>query len=323
MWPGEDVEAWIARAVGSRDVAVEVVRDRPWGKVARVTTRDGVLFFKEPAAGGRHESVVVSDIDERWPGLVPDVVAAEHDRGWLLMHDHGEPMWNSLDPREQVAVLERIVPRYAQMQRASRELTGRWLSAGTPDRRAERLPELVDDLVAGRSWLGALGVDRSVVPLAELTRVCDALAATTFAAAIDHSDMHGGNVLAGRGSQRLVDWGDSCISHPFASLFVVYQHAVATLPAGEQRGAALRLREAYLQAWKDEASPDELRAAFAKAIWLGYAIRALNFVHMMGEDQAAECRTDVARFLTRWFDKRTLLDDPDELVVAVAGQTEI
>ena len=66
----------------------------------------------------------------------------------------------------------------------------------------------------------------------------------------------------------------------------------------------------------------ELREAFAFATWLGYPIRALNFVHMMGEADFAECRKDVAQFLVRWTEMRALLADPDELVAAVADQTE-
>jgi hypothetical protein len=316
-----EVEDFVVEAVGPR-AELEIIRERAWGVIVRVTTPDRVLYFKEPAAAGRHESVIVDDLAKGWPGLAPDVVAAEHERGWLLMHDHGEPMRGVVAPEDQIAVVEEILPRYAQMQRESRPFAGRWMKAGAPDRRVERLPELLDDLVSGRSRIEA-------VPLTTEQRalVDDAVRELTDAthmnlAGIDHSDMHDNNVLIGHGSPRVIDWGDSCISHPFASLFVVYQHVVARSPANGRRDAALRLRDAYLEPWSGEASSGELRRAFAFGTWLGYPIRALNFVHMMGEADFDQCRGDVAQFLARWVEMRPLLSDPDELVVAVANQTE-
>ena len=321
-----DVRSWIVEKTRA-DVDIEIVRERAWGVIVRATTADNVLFFKEPGPGGRHESVVVEDIAMRSPGLVPDIVAADHERSWLLMHDHGSPMWDSLAPEDQVAILEHVLPRYAEMQRTSRVLLDRWSVAGTPDRGIERLPALVDELLAGDAWIGTLPLtseQRSAIETTQrdLTRICEELRATSFASAIEHSDMHGGNVLIGRGTPRVVDWGDSCISHPFASLFVVYQHAVARSPQDGRRRSALRLRDAYLEPWSADASVSDLRRAFAYATWLGYVIRALNFVHMMGEADAADCRKDVAQFLVRWSEKRTLLDDPDELIASIAEQTE-
>jgi hypothetical protein len=324
-WLGE-VRAWVVETTGP-DVELEIVRERAWGVIVRVTTTDGVLFFKEPGPNGRHESVVVDDIASGWPGLVPDVLAADLERSWLLMEDHGSPMWDSLSPGEQIALLEPLLLRYGAMQRGSRELLDRWMAAGVPDRRVERLPALVDELLAGSAWIGELPLTAEQRSAVEGTRrdlagVCGELAATTFATAIDHSDMHGGNVLIGRGTPRIIDWGDACVSHPFASLFVPFQHAVARSPQDARRRAALRLRDAYLEAWRDDAPVADLRAAFAHATWLGYPIRALNFVHQMGEADAEQCRKDVAQFLVRMSEKGALLGDPDELVAAIADQTE-
>jgi hypothetical protein len=320
-WLGE-VAAWIGELVGST-AELEVIRERAWGVIVRVTTPDGVLFFKEPAHAGRQESVIVEDISSRWPGLVPEVVAADHERGWLLMHDHGSPMRDAIAPDDQLAVFEEILPRYSEMQRELRPFIEQWIAAGAPDRRLEHLPSLVDDLAAGHTRIGAIPLSadqRALVDAAlrDLERIGDEFGM----AAIDHSDMHDNNVLTGRGAPRVIDWGDSCISHPFASLFVVYQHAVARSAAHGRRDAALRLRDVYLDAWTQDASVRELRTAFAFATWLGYPIRALNFVHMMGEADFADCRKDVAQFLVRWTEKRALLADPDELAAAVADQTE-
>jgi hypothetical protein len=319
LWLRE-VEDFVVEAVGPR-VSLEIIRERAWGVIVRVRTPDRVLFFKEPAFAGRHESVIVDDLSKGWPGLAPDVVAAEHERGWLLMEHHGKPMRGVVAPEEQIAVFEEVLPRYAQMQRESAPFADRWMKAGAPDRRVERLPGLVEELVGGRTRIGAIPLtsDQRAAIDASLG---DLTASPLHIAGIDHSDMHDNNVLIGRGSPRVIDWGDSCISHPFASLYVIFQHAVARSPESGRRDAALRLRDAYLEPWSEDATGAELRESFAYATWLGYVIRALNFVHMMGEADFDQCRDDVAQFLTRWSDKRLLLHDPDALVAAVADQTE-
>jgi hypothetical protein len=335
VWMTEGRDAWVAEltswitdAVGPPS-AVTCVRERIWGAVHRVDMPDRVLFFKAAGPGGRHEPVILADVAGRWPGLVPDVLAADLDRAWLLMEDHGTPMWDSIDPAEQVEIFGQILPHYAQMQRGSRGLVGRWIDAGTPDRRVARLPELLEGLLSGELWCDELPLDAddrraidATVPVFAI--VCAELGASPFADAIDHSDLHGGNILVGRGDPRLVDWGDSCITHPFASPFVIYQHAVAKLPAADRRAAAVHHRDAYLEAWDDDASPDELRRAFAHAIWLAHVVRALNFAHHLDDTgpDAAEWSRGIAQFLVRWQRHAALLDHPDDLIEAVASETE-
>jgi hypothetical protein len=325
----EDVQRWVSESVEAMDLGpkadITFFRERTWGAVARVETSQRLLFFKAQGVPARLEPALVSDLARHWPGLGPDVLAVDLQRAWLLLADHGTRMWDALDPAAQVDVLEQLIPRYARVQRESSGLIERWIAAGAPDRRVENIPKLLDRLLAGELW-GALPLEpahyhaiEAVVP--DLVRICDSLASMPFAAALDHCDLHGGNVLIGRGSPRLIDWGDACITHPFCSLFVAYQHAVAMMPPSDRRTAALRLRDVYLETWGDLAPATELRAAFAYATWLGYLIRALSFAYMLDPSDATG-RDDVAHFLIRWTGAHALLGRADELVEAVAGQTE-
>ena len=328
-----DVERWCAETLASLGLGplVDVTsgRERAWGAVARVTTSDRTLFFKAEGPGARHEPVIVSDIDGTWHGLGPDVLAADLDRAWLLMPDHGTPMWESVDAPGQVDIFEEIYPRYGLMQRGSRSSLDRWVDAGTPDRRVELLPRLFDGLLDGTLWRNELplGADERRTlddARATLEAICDELGASPFAAAIDHSDMHGGNILVSTSGARLVDWGDACVSHPFASVFVTYQHAVAKLPASERPDAVRRLRDAYLEPWGEDASRDELRRAFAQATWIAHLVRALNFAHQLDDagPDAAQWSSDIVQFLVRWQRHASLLDRPDALIEAVANETE-
>jgi hypothetical protein len=301
-------------------VDVTSIRERPWGAVLRVETSNRALFFKAEGPGARHEPVIVADIATTHSQLVPDLLAADLERGWLLMADHGAPMWASVDPAGEVDIWEQIFPMYADMQRVSAARIERWIDVSTPDRRLHLLPELVDELLA----TGDVPLDddahRAIdAALPDLARVCEELGAAEFSQSIDHSDMHGGNVLIGRGKPRLVDWGDACITHPFVSPFVTYQHAVAKLPASDRPAATLRLRDVYLEAWSEYAPAEELRDAFAKATWLGHLIRALNFAHQLDPKEWGDA---VVTFFIRWQQQYALLGRGDELIMAVASQVE-
>jgi hypothetical protein len=308
-WLSDARESWLA------DVRRWV---RVWGAVARVGTAGGPLYFKAQGCRARLEPVLVDDLARRWPGLGPDVLAADPERAWLLLADHGTPMSASVDPAGQVAVFAGLMPRYAAVQRESPALIERWIAAGAPDRRVPRLPGLLERLLAGDLWGVAPPLDRDHrraidAAFPDLVRVC--------ADAVDHCDLHGGNVLMGRGTPRLVDWGDACVTHPFVSLFVTYQHVVARLPPPDRRAAALRLRDTYLDAWSDLAPVEELREAFGHATWLGYLVRALSFAHML-EPSDATNREAVGRFVIRWARQRALLGRAGDLVEAIAAQTE-
>jgi hypothetical protein len=317
-WFG-DATRWIATTIDALGIGpcskIDAIREQPWGAVLRVETSEGALFFKAEGPGATHEPTVVADIAGTHPRLVPDLLAVDLDRAWLLMPDNGTPMRDSVDATGEIAIWEQIYPTYADMQRVHVSDIQRWIEAGTPDRRLHLLPEQVERLLADEALPLERERRRAVeATLPDLIRVCEELDAPP---AIDHSDMHKGNVLVGRGTPRLVDWGDACITHPFVSMFVTFQHAVAPLPASDRPAVALRLRDAYLEPWGDVAN---LRPAFAIATWLGHLIRALNFIHQLGEP--SDWGEDVARFLVRWQEQRVLLGRGDELILAVANEPE-
>jgi aminoglycoside phosphotransferase (APT) family kinase protein len=66
---------------------------------------------------------------------------------------------------------------------------------------------------------------------------------------VQHDDLHMANVYTEGGKLRVLDWGDSSISHPFVSLVVTFRflEEVTELPPGDPWFA--RLRDAYLEPW--------------------------------------------------------------------------
>jgi hypothetical protein len=306
-------------------VEIASVRERPWGAVLRVVTADRVVYFKADGLGARHEPQILAELARVWPGMVPEVLEADRTRSWLVMADHGKPMWDVLDTAGQVAAFERLLPRYAELQASSSRSVEAWIEAGAPDRRVHRLPELLDALLAGETAAGSLPIEteerRTIDTLgADFGRVCEDLAATPFAAALDHGDLHGGNVLVDGSDQRLVDWGDSCMGHPFSSLFVAYELAVSRFDPVDRAAAALRLRDAYLDAWTDKASLSTLRDTFTLAVWAGYVSRALGFAQMLDGAPTAlieEWKRHIVVVLRHWQEAHGRLNDGEEFLFGI------
>lgn len=312
-WVGE----WLAGA-GEAPGSLEWAKERPWGAVLRVVTSSRTLFFKAMGPSGRHESRLLADIAERRANLAPDVLAVDHALGWALMPDHGDPM-TARPGREQVSLIESLLGPYAELQRTTSDLVTRWIDAGVPDRSPRRLPELLEELLAGRAPHRPLPIDaaeRTVYSQAigAFTEVCDELARSVTPSAIDHADIHGTNVLVGDTHPRLIDWGDSCITHPYSSLLVPIEWVARLVPAAERPDAVARLRDAYLEPWDDRT--DGHTAALAT--WVGYVTRAVSNADQSvgGSDAAiADAQREIVALLRTWHTKRTLLGKPNELLL--------
>jgi hypothetical protein len=211
-------------------------------------------------------------------------------------------------------VVEALLPAYGEMQRATTELVGEWLAAGLPDRSVGRLPEQFERLVAGPLPIEDDERRALMAGQEDLQRACDVLASTPVVDTLDHADIHGTNVLVKDNIGRLVDWGDSCVSHPFSSLLVPYLFVIPLLAADQRRAATLRLRDVYLEPW---GSTTESREAFGLAVWVGYVARALSNDHQCvgaPPDDVTEARAEIVMLLRAWNAKRSLLGNPVDIL---------
>jgi hypothetical protein len=240
-----DREDWIRTHVTPAG-AIELVHAEPWATVLRVPVAGGVVWFKE--AGGQHlfEPRLTVQLAERWPGVVADVLAHDDGRGRLLLADAGTPIGIYGNPPE--PWLE-ILPRYAELQRGEAAYAGEHLAHGVPDLRLATLPAHYADLVSRDLPLEEDELDalRRFAP--RFAELCDELAAHAVPETIQHDDLHHMNVFAKGDDLRVLDWGDSSISHPFASLVVTFRflEEITRLPPRDPWYA--RLRDAYLEPW--------------------------------------------------------------------------
>jgi hypothetical protein len=241
----EAAEHWI-RAHVEPAGELELTHERPWSSVLRVPVASGVVWFKASAPVQAFEPRLTAELAARWPGLLPEVLAHDEERAWLLVGDAGTPIAAYGNPPE--AWLD-VLPRYAELQRGEAAFAHDHLAHGVPDLRVGRFPERYEALLSRALPLEPDEVDalRAFAPrFAELSAELDAAGVP---ASVQHDDLHQANVYDRDGSLRVLDWGDSSVSHPFGSLIVTFrflEEATGLDPGDPWFG---RLSAAYLEPW--------------------------------------------------------------------------
>ena len=236
---------WIQSAVPS---ATELVleRERPWAAIYRVPTRGGLLWFKVCSEVQAFEPRLSAELASRWPDRVVRVLAHDADRRWLLTADAGDDIGKAGNPPE---LWLRILPRYAELQIGETQHVVAHLEAGVPDMRLETLPGRFDQFVARDLPFAPREVARLRAFAPHFAVLCRQLAATLPIHSIQHDDLHMRSVFQDGHTLRILDWGDSSIAHPFASLVVTFRFLEELNGLSPTDPWFDRLRDAYLEPW--------------------------------------------------------------------------
>ena len=292
------VESWIDERLaerGLRRTGPMEPRARPWSIVLGVPTSGGRTWFKSTAPGMANDAALTPLLAGIAGDLVATPLAVDEGRRWMLLPDAGERMRDRVGPSDVIATWERILPAYAELQRAMAGRETELLERGALDRRPGQVADLLR-LVLDEPWSVRLGEAdgleanqlRRLRALVSLVADADAeLAAGGIGPSIQNDDLHDGNVLVtgdgpGAGA-RIIDWGDACLAHPFGTLLVTLRSVGDTLglpdwtPFGTPVPALDRLRDAYLEAWTDRHSRAELRRLVPLATWTGMVGRAITW----------------------------------------------
>jgi len=285
----EQVHRWIEsqlQALGLEMTGpIEQSHIRPWSTVLRFPTPARLLYFKATPAAFAQEAALTAALAQWCPEATVPVLAADTQKGWLLLQDGGIPLRQILQADRDIRHWQRVLPVYAQMQKALAPRVADLLALGVPDRRLTRLPFLYRRLLEDTDILGVGQADglsaeeyrrlQALTPQVE--NMCGELAACGVAETLQHDDLHDGNILVNQGRYLPFDWGDSCVSHPFFTLLVVRRSVERTLALPEGDPALMQLVDAYLGEWAEEFAPHDLRHACDLAQRLGMLSRALTW----------------------------------------------
>lgn len=261
---------------------------RSWGlsNVLRCPTAKGDVYFKalahsstiRPARADAlpllfaHEPLLLQRLSEARPGEVPEPLAIDEQRAWMLLPDLGP----ALAVKPDVSLWIDSLRGHARLQRSFADQPDRLLSFTCVDRRLAVLDGEIDRL------FGPNPATEQLTPRerAKLPRRADQLrAAITELAAIGvpetllHGDLHPRNLAVRDGKVLAFDWTDAAVSHPFLDLvtFVEKRSPISTDP---------RLKDAYLAEWEEYAAPAALRRALALADKLGALHQTMTSLHL-------------------------------------------
>ena len=246
---------------------MEVVHDRPWSRVLRISTAEDDLYLKQCAPVQAFEVPLTVALAARWPDRMPEVVAADVERAWLLLRDGGTRLREGGEPDTFARALE----LYGELQRDEAAHVDELLALGLPDVRlpvaaAAYEPFFERDHGLARDEAARL---RALAP--RYRELCAELAAFGLPDSIQHDDLHDGNVFVRDGRVAIFDWGDSSIGHPLWSW-------IKALGVERHRGLDTEiLAAAYLAAWMTVAPEEQLRAALRVAVPVGTFAYALQY----------------------------------------------
>ncbi len=260
-WRAE-AEEWIRARLSDLSCAlagpIEHSHLRPWGTVVRVPTDRGLLWFKANVAPLAFELQLI----DRLAGQpVPDVVAHEPRRGWMLLEDAGPLVAEDYGEDPPLAIWRAFLRKYAELQIVAAPAADELIDAGVPNRRLSRVLEpftrvLESDRLVRPLTPDALTneeLDRVHAVMPKLRESVDALAALGLPDSVQQDDLHPWNVCVRNGVYSFIDWSDACISQPMLSLEIPLQWV-----GGE--GAA-EAKDAYLEPWTALRPLEDLLAA--------------------------------------------------------------
>lgn len=300
---------WIAEALSPElgDILqVETVKVRPWSQVYRIITEQGTSYFKICGPDAQHEVALLAWILPNHAAIAPEIIALSPEQGWILMANAGIPWRDLPQPEAHHQSLQTLLSRYAQLQQHSLNHIDTLLAMPLPDRRLEWLPQLLRDLIAtgdAHGWFNTELPTQVLDTLPSLERLCKCLSASPYAAALDHGDLHTGNVLVKSDRPRICDWGDACITHPFCSLLPLVETAMGDQFVSVGELVNSDLIQAYLQTWESFTSSHVLKVEMQQALCLGLVLRAIDIAYMLKSADAESVKRwspYVSKFLVQW-----------------------
>ena len=268
---------------------------RAWSTAFRLPVVGGVVWLKSVGPGSAQEPPLAEALGTWVPEHVVVPLAVHVERRLMLLPDGGATL-RADGGSASVRAWAALLADYARLQVELVPYADEMVALGVPDLRPERLPELAADLLDdGESLLlgrtGGLDADQHARLRAELEgygALCRRLADAGVPGTLQHDDLHDANVFVTDGRHRFFDWGDASVAHPFLSLLVPLRVAGQALGVPSGDPVLRRLRDAYLEPWREYGSTAELREQVGLALRVAPLPRAMTWRRILRGVHPAE-----------------------------------
>jgi hypothetical protein len=278
--------AWIDDQTASlglvRAGEVEQPHLETWSTVLKVPTTTGPVWFKANHGPLEHEAALVTLLTGRIPDEVQPLLAADLDRGWMLMSDAGERLRELVVDEQSLQRWHPVLDSVARISLALEDDVDTLLAIGVPDLRLAGLPAgyaaLMDEIDAEPRFREAA---------AQVAGLAGRLASYGIRDSVQHDDLHDGQVYVRDGREWVIDWGDACVGQPFFVLSVALEGQIAWgLDDEENSVDTAPFRDTFLAPYAlayPHLSHADLAEAARLATRLGWAVRAVNG-HVAGDN---------------------------------------
>jgi hypothetical protein len=272
----KEVREWIQAQTQRDSILITGEIEQPhmyaWSTVLHIPTDQGKLFFKATAQETIYEAALAQSLARWYPDCMPEFVAVDAGRGWMLMRDGGEPLRASIRPTQDIAPWKPIIARYAEVQIGLADHITELLSLRLPDHRLRVLPGLFTELLADQESLmidqekGLTSAEWQQVKdkTVRFRQICAQLAAYGIPESLNHGDFHDGNILVKDKRITFFDWGDASVAHPFTSLRTFFVSIEMSLHLDDYSFTPemAELLDLYLEPFQKFGSKEELLTAY-------------------------------------------------------------
>lgn len=285
----EQAQGWIRTEAERRSIRItgdiEQPHLYPWSTVLIVPTESGRLYFKATAPETIYEAALTQKLAEWIPECMPEMVAVDAERGWMLMRDSGSPLRERIRPAQDIRPWTPVIVRYAGLQMELVEHVSEILALGVPDHRLNVLPPLYSELLADEESL-MIGQEKGLTSAefrqlkdmpARFQQICDELAAFGIPETLNQCDFHDGNVLVKEERITFFDWGDVSVTHPFVSLRTFFVSIEISLQLDDYSFTPEMetLLNLYLEPWSKFAAKEKLWTAYRLSEPVASIVKAL------------------------------------------------
>src|SRR5262249_2179130 len=247
----DDVQSWLAAHGIEENGAIETIHERPWSTVLRISTAEGDLYLKQEQPVQAYEVPLTVALASRWPDRVPEIVAADTDRSWLLLRDGGTRVADS----GRYELFPRALEQYGELQVGEVEHVDELLGFGLRDLRLPIVVDLYEPFFERDHGLEPDEIARLLALAPRFRELCTELAELRLPPSIQQDDLHEWNVFERDGRVAIYDWGDSSIGFPLWSWLKPSWSLEDPEPA----------RTAYVAAWRSFADERQLLRALKLA----------------------------------------------------------
>lgn len=271
----------------------------PVSCLLRVGTVQGQVFFKAAYAKPPGEAAITAYLAGKWPDVVPEPLAVDKKRNWLLMRDFAVRKEN----RVPLARYPDFARTLGALQCEAMECLGELQELGCPEmgvgflqasegRAAELVSAIKPLLASGKNPLTEAEMEQLDTAMARLSKEAEVLGQSDIPETIVHMDYRPDNWFVEGEKCRVMDWADVIISHPFMALCQTldFLETHGTGEPGRAQAEAVdaetteKLVTAYLSAFSEHGSPESLAEMLAVCrrvypLLRLYAI-ALEFEHL-------------------------------------------